>query len=266
MKEIKVDQNTWPVADVRSLEANRAQGVEGNDVRNLLPPTFDAYLKIFDFLYDQSKSPAERVSWKLATEMASLEFTPELGYWSFHRPGSHIWNWPEDFHPDRSDRPTSGLCLETAEALVEVLRPFTGQQECYFYFDDWKTWCGPKCFSGPLEEFSLFYTQSLLASPYQTPTYIWPEDRGWCFNSDDDLEFVVLGCSKDLAAKILSSAELESIEVQLTTRIDAKADVVNLTKDVPQIYQPVWEQEVDYDAIDKATEEEPNNQINLPPN
>lgn len=110
------------------------------------------------------------------------------------------------------------------------MRPFTDQQDCFFYFDTLKTWCGPKCFVGHLEQLTDFFDQNnqdFHSWRSVFPTFIWPEDRSWCFNSDEDLEFVVLGGSRELAAKVLESSEVESIQVQLNTRIDASADITN---------------------------------------
>lgn len=162
----------------------------------------------------------KRVRWRQLFEERGLAWVPEINGHSFaHQTGG---SWP--FYLQGPDEGFIGP--ELMARLVGLLAPFTGENECYFFFvmmatEDYQD----KLFRGRLHD--------LLASfpgiqPYQTPTYCWPDDQSWCLCSDYDLEFTLIGGSRALISKLLTNSFVEAIEVLESTRVDYRADQTNV--------------------------------------
>lgn len=76
--------------------------------------------------------------------------------------------------------------------VLSLLRPFTGEQECFLRFAaiPFIGTARPILFAGGLDEVVSF----LKEDEYQfSPEYLWPSDRNWCLCSDYDLMFAVIG-------------------------------------------------------------------------
>jgi hypothetical protein len=225
-------------------------GWTGNFVSNLLPQSFEAYVKILhpiDADYrgvDNPLSPNEiailkippceklksfvvglrekslgtRVRWKALAELLDVPFAPEINIEWYRAKLEDGWCWPHLLSgPD--DATLGEDCL--AE-LTSVLAQFAGDQESFFRFSRWPFAPEekPRLFQGTLLELSPF----LQAEHYQfPPEYWWPTGRAWCVCSDYDLQFTVVGGSRDLISNLLANAVLECIEVTPQTRIDNSA-------------------------------------------
>ena len=155
-----------------------------------------------------------RLRWKEIAEALKVPFEPELNL-EWFRAKLETGCWPRVLRgPDEGS-----LDAEECSALASVLRPFTGNQGCYFRFAEMPFVGTNKqlLFHGALEEVSLFLGEKT----YQfTPEYWWPADRSWCVCSDYDLMFTVVGGSQHLISRILKDSFLETTEVTPSTRID----------------------------------------------
>ncbi|MTD31267.1 hypothetical protein [Planomicrobium sp. YIM 101495] len=113
--------------------------------------------------------------------------------------------------------------IEEVNALVDVLQPYTANQNCYFYYDLLKTSdYVHTLFHGNLQDAR---TLTLQEGLYGSPSYWWPDDRSWCIYTDYDLNFSLFGGSHELVKTLLAHSYLECIEAEAETRIDYKADM-----------------------------------------
>lgn len=220
---------------LRSLNEN------GTRVSNLLPHGYDAYCKILHPIYEsiddepvsskevvtllKSREPFpkdrfRRLSWSTLFKRYNLVWTPEISNYSFNQ-------WPKNVMA-----PYEGwLEQDLAIALVQLLAAATGTQDCYFYYDVLRTVFFDQkelLFKGKLADVLALNGGDIeLKSVGPSPAYWWPEDKSWCLNTDWDLHFTLLAGNRDLVDNILASTALESVEVDLATRVDYHADVVN---------------------------------------
>ena len=67
-------------------------------------------------------------------------------------------------------------------------------------------------FRAPIEKTSAFHGQ--------TPQLWWPDDRRWFVSTEIDGFSTYVGAGSDLAAALLSSSEIETIEVPIDVRMD----------------------------------------------
>lgn len=109
--------------------------------------------------------------------------------------------------------------------LVKLLEPFCNNENCYFYYDSLVLGNPERedLHFGKLSNMAELISNGKMTLGY-SPTYVWPIDKSWCFNTDWDLSFSVIGCSRKVAEILLSSEVLETIEVERRTRIDYRAD------------------------------------------
>jgi hypothetical protein len=221
----------------------------GNFVSNLLPQSFEAYVKVLhriDANYqgvDNPLSPSEiailriprceklksfvlglrersvgtRVRWKALAELLGVPFAPEINIAWYREKLEDRWCWPH-LLSGPSDATLGDDCLDE---LISVLARFTGDQ-AFFRFSRWQFVLegSPRLFQGAVPELSTF----LQAGNYRfAPEYWWPTSRAWCVCSEYDLQFTVIGGPKGLISILLENPVLECIEVSPKTRIDYSA-------------------------------------------
>ena len=163
-----------------------------------------------------------RVLWHTLAERQGLVFHPEFNPESF-RKAFETGSWPRYLFG-----PAEGtLDRKTCEALISVLKPFSHAQTIYFRFSDYLINDLPHLYSGDLGDLTAFLTKPHFGG---TPECWWPEDRSWCVFTDWDLTFTLIGGSKALVETCIAHPMLECIVVKPETRIDYRADEINLPK------------------------------------
>jgi|HubBroStandDraft_6_1064221.scaffolds.fasta_scaffold06787_2 hypothetical protein len=163
-----------------------------------------------------------RVSWRTLSERYGLLFHPEFNPESF-RKAFETGSWPRYLLG-----PAEGtLDRKTCETLISVLKPFNKEQTVYFRFSDYLMNDQPHLYSGDLNELTSFLTKPNFGG---TPECWWPQDRSWCVYTDWDLTFTLIAGSRELVDGCLAHTMLECIEVTPETRIDYRADRLNLPK------------------------------------
>lgn len=219
-------------------------------VSNLIPKEFEAYVKILhqiDASYKNIDNPltegevsllkiplctklrlfvegrrqesrGPRIRWSELARLLGVPFEAGICHQWFRAAMEEPGCWPRFLGgPD-----DGGLNAEELSALLSVLHPVAGSQDCFFRFSE-ISFIGtdrPIQFCGLLAELSNF----LAAGKYQfTPEYWWPRDHSWCVCSDYDLEFTIVAGSTDLVSRVLNDATLEVVQVTPQTRIDCYA-------------------------------------------
>lgn len=221
----------------------------GNFVSHCLPSVFSNYAKVFHPIYaddaveDRSVSWAQsddrpetigrlvsvgpgpdpsgrRVTWQSLAEGLGLTFHSEINDQSLER------GFPDKSFPRYLLGPEEGsLDRPMCQTLVHALTPYTKSEACFFYYVAIATpGIEPLLFRGALSD---VFESFDLEGVYGTPTYWWPESRSWCVCTDWDLTFTLVGGSTDLISSLISTPELEAVEVTLESRVDWKSDRVN---------------------------------------
>lgn len=114
--------------------------------------------------------------------------------------------------------------------VLSLLRPFTGEQECFLRFAaiPFIGTARPILFAGGLDEVVSF----LKEDEYQfSPEYLWPSDRNWCLCSDYDLMFAVIGGRQSLISSVLGTSALEALQVNQQTSIDSRVPIPKIPLD-----------------------------------
>jgi hypothetical protein len=235
-------------------------------VSHCLPKTFRSYIKIFHPIYEdvmvedrfhtwdeaqrrgelggerlpglpatlrekstlvRSSSPnaikGDRVLWKELAKKHGIIFRAELNPESFRRAFPH-GSWPRYLLGPDEGR----LDGDTCEALAGVLEACTVGHDSYYRLAEYWNVGEPniqRLFLGKLTE-----ATSFLYDPRYgfTPEYWWPPDKSWCVCTDWDLCFTLLGGSEEVTDACLSNSLLECVPVTPGTRIDYRADEINL--------------------------------------
>ena len=163
-----------------------------------------------------------RVLWHTLAERYGLVFHPEFNPESF-RKAFATGSWPRYLLA-----PAEGtLDRKTCDALISVLKPLIQTGRIYFRFSDYLMNDLPHLYSGDLNELTAFLTMQRFGS---TPEYWWPDDKSWCVCTDWDLTFTLIGGSRTLVEACLAHPMLECIAVKPETRIDFRADNLNIGK------------------------------------
>ena len=238
----------------------------GNVVAQCIPPVFTAYCKLFHPIHedvsirnhavtwDEEKrgntAPSEtepgkkalaailrdsvlvgrcsgveetqdaRVLWHTLAERYGLVFNPEFNPESF-RKVFKTGSWPRYLLG-----PAEGtLDRKTCEALISVLKPFSHSQSIYFRFSDSLMNDLAHLYRGDLDDLTTFLTKPHFGG---TPECWWPEDGSWFVFTDWDLTFTLIGGSRAIADSCMSHPILECVVVKPETRIDYRADNLNL--------------------------------------
>lgn len=163
-----------------------------------------------------------RVSWRELAERYGLFFQRDFNGESFRAVFTRSW-------PRYLSGPAEGfLDLSQYSVLVSILASVTPPQFIYLKLPDmWQAGDAvERLFRGSIEEIAEFLRER---SPVQSPEYLWPEDRSWCVNSEDDLSFTLVGGSSRVINEIAQNKELETLAVDPGTRVDYKADRINLS-------------------------------------
>jgi hypothetical protein len=233
----------------RETPCARGEEWKGYFVSNLLPKRFVAYAKVFhriDANYEYMDNPltpgeekivqippcaelrsliinlrtqrrGTRLRWKEIADLLKVPFQAELNH-EWYRAKLEPGCWPRYLYG-----PADGtLDSEGCSATVSILRPLTGNQNCFFRFSEIPFIAANKqlLFQGALKELKALLDD---VSYQFTPEYWWPADRSWCLCSDYDLMFTIIGGSKDLISSFLNDSVLECVEVTSCTRIDSYA-------------------------------------------
>jgi hypothetical protein len=163
----------------------------------------------------REKSEGPRIKWKEIASYLGVPFEPQICHEWFRASMKEPACWPRFLYG-----PYEGnLDHEELSELVSILRPFTGQQDCFVRFAEIPL-IGtdkPLLFDVALDE----VVECGKENNYQfSPEYIWPSDRSWCLCSDFDFEFSFVGGPQELVSAILHSDTLESFQIAHDTRVD----------------------------------------------
>ncbi|MDZ5712636.1 hypothetical protein [Jeotgalibacillus haloalkalitolerans] len=206
---------------------------DGCRFNHLIPPVFEAYCKIIHPIYRELNAPNDQVSWR------------ETGFSDgYLQPGERILlrdlaekyglNVTKELELASIDRKTGErpryligggegvLDYKSLHQVIEIMKPFTKNMTCYFYYHLLKTAdYEDKLFEGRLIDIKQLLT---MEEVNENPSYFWPEDRSWCFYSDIDLDFTLVGGSREMIDALMADTWLECIETDADTRVDNQAD------------------------------------------
>jgi hypothetical protein len=170
---------------------------------------------------DSPRPPIQgrRIRWGELAEENGLIFHPEI-------------NLPllldvsrDGLYPLRFYGPEEGSLDEpTCKELIHLLKPYTGNQTCYFeYFvlatSEIKS---DQLYSGELEDVAQLVTMDTVRG---SPTYWWSQNHSWCLYSPYDSNVTILGGSQEIIDSIILSDELETLQVGLN--LDWSQDKIN---------------------------------------
>lgn len=156
--------------------------------------------------------PYERVRWAELCSKFGVAFEPTRRFHPPRHPRLYA-HWPHYLHGPEEN----WLDKTQWEALMPILKGYTGEKKCYFYYSGLAsgvTAFEARLFSGYLEELVPFIERMEKEGPLEgTPTLTWPDSREWCVytNFDDPVSFV--GGPSNLAERILAHEEFEAVEV-----------------------------------------------------
>ncbi|WP_100333376.1 hypothetical protein [Bacillus alkalisoli] len=236
MKSVSLEEFNW-IKEAILLEERKDAFVE-----QVVPKRFSHYCKIFHPMFRDNNIKDETILWPDTDP--NEPFTFDVGEKISYKQFCAKYNLP--FSKEVSTQsilrkmnlpryiitPTEGEIEEDLmKEIVKTIKPFSLDQQIYYYFnfikikDFWKEGKDEDfLYKGELEEIFDFYQHDTV---YLTPTYWWPEDKSWCICNDHDLDFTLVGGSKDFITSLISNNELEAFEVFPNTRIDYKADEEN---------------------------------------
>jgi uncharacterized protein YceK len=236
----------WIESDRLPLE-DPYQPWRGNTVANLLPQTFEAYVKVlhrinprFDWL-DNPLSPEEIrilqlpacsqleefvigirdrkaacVRWREICQLLDLPFSEGIvDEWLRQRLEPECW--PRYFYgpPD--------CCAIEREELIDLIRIISLQHEtedCFFRLPE-VPYIGtdkPLLYQANLKDLPDLLEET-------PPEYWWPSDQEWCVCSDYDLPFTIVAGGREMIDQIITSQLLETVLVTPSTRIDYKSPI-----------------------------------------
>lgn len=196
-------------------------------VGDCLPAGYGAYLRLFHpfIRWDvdpEQAGPEDRQTWRALAEKVGLELHPTLQ-----------WDSLEPALPIKDDaRPYSvaegELDPHTRQRLFSHLRRHTPPQPTfYLYYLAAMVWGdNPFTIEAALEDMERVaqWIDERHAAEVSTPELVWPQDRRWVVHTDYDLDSTYIAADTALATDLLADPMLETIAVDLATRVDYRAD------------------------------------------
>jgi hypothetical protein len=190
-------------------------------VSDRVPAGFAAYLRVFH-RFEAADSSGRTRTWRALAQEARVPFHAETCERSLPLDtgvdGEPLWVTDPD-QPDAATR----------EALVRCLDAATGDQPVFFAYDSMAVLWGVQA---PLIRRSTLaglddVRRSVAAEVCDMPgpEFWWPHDRSWVVTSDMVSTYV--GCSAEVAERILGDEEIEALPVTPRTRVDCAADAAN---------------------------------------
>lgn len=225
-------ESLWPSWDLETPEGR------GNRVGSIVPPGFEAYVRIFHPASRRWAHGSQPVRWSEVAATTGRTVHPEMEWSKIVTPaGPDYPHWGESVP---SDDLGPALCAR----LETVLRRFTQSPDaCWFCI-----WVGygnlgfiPAdvarvstdirryyLFRGPLEP-GRFRSRSRQGawSRLQAPDIWWPDDRSWVVGGDTDLNSTYVACSEECADALLADPSLETLRTRAEARVDMNADHIN---------------------------------------
>ncbi len=202
----------------------------GHIVGELLPSGLDSYVRVFHpyVPWDaEPHSPAryELTSWQVLARQAGVPYLSTL-----------TWRQIGPVLPLSSDGQARPLAVwegeleeQTASALFDTLD--TPDSGSYYFAFGLSTIIGssdhrPMMFSAPsLDARSEVIARvRRLAPSVSTAEYVWPEDQSWIVCTDYDLPSTYVAADRDTAIRLQRHPTVETLEVDLGTRVDDAAD------------------------------------------
>ncbi|WCO67255.1 hypothetical protein PO878_00780 [Iamia majanohamensis] len=198
---------------------------EGHTVAELLPPGHECYLRLFHpfvpWELECSVEPVEpRTTWGALAALAGLELTPTT-----------TWKLLEPALPDDGERRPwtvwdGDIEVSTAKDLFGILG-VNSTGPYFFEFglaavisaDDHR----PHLYRSPSIEGRHAAAQRIRhrgAGWVNTPSLAWDQAQTWITCSDHDLTSTYIASTERVGQQLLDHPDLETVEVQRTTRID----------------------------------------------
>ena len=193
---------------------------------SLLPPGFDRYLRVFHPFVPWD-ARFGRVSatrtWRQLADEAGVAFGPTLT-WRQLAPvvplsadgASRPWAvWEGELEPATADALFEGLEREqSGPYLVGYELAAYGRPGRALLFRG-------EALDDRLEAAAVARSIGVFSG---SPEYLWPNDLRWIVRTDWDLTSTYVASSHDGAERILADPRVETVEVNLDTRIDDAAD------------------------------------------
>jgi hypothetical protein len=207
----------------------RASSDSGHEhrVRELLPPGYDVYLRLFHPFVPwdvpvQARKPEELRTWRSVAEQAGVRYHEQITWRSISRALPVIDGSRELAVADGDLDPV------VRGALRGVLGAATSGQSWLFYYGLSVMVSGrtPVLFCSSLDSIHDVIRTAVEehSAVVESPELVWPEDRAWVVCTGYDLTSTYIACSRDVAARVAAGPHLETLEVSRQTRIDDYAD------------------------------------------
>ena len=224
---------------------------------DLVPDVFEAYARIFHPVFASTGESAPQplvLRWSEIARRAGTPLSASTGWAGLANPSyrdarertaelsqhdlQDIVNASYSDEGIREAKPPEGSLEQSeCESLAEALADFTTTPDsCWFAlwpgygmlppYDDVPLALAPPddpireyvLFRGPVNAVDQFWFMDGLV--YQSPTMWWPDDRAWFVHTEVDLSSTFVGGTTDCIRAILSSDEIEAMEINPADELD----------------------------------------------
>lgn len=215
------EPSSWFIAATRAAKRDRPT------VGLLIPPVFDAYLRIFHPAgRDVRGAPPESVRWRDIAAAHGRTLVEELSHLGRSMlparvalDGEKLW----DADPQLGNLPYEVAVHITPKLALHTTTP----NECYFAV--WTgfaavdlSWRTAPTFSAPLRTYYLLQgdisdalvTFDFNERRYRSPSVWWPADHAWCVATEVDDRWTYVGGSARCIDALLADVELEAVSTR----------------------------------------------------
>lgn len=220
-----VGSGDWPASEWLKDLPPRADERYGVRVVNMLPSTYEAYVRVLHPV--QGNGP---ISWREVAAAYGREDelnSTTIFHWLIRAPGV---NPRKEFMFEMGAYPAP-MTIEELKVILPALQPFTPSGVCHgliwtgygdIHFEEWP-WVvlGPEPLNGVCCQMAQLRAKiaDLMAMTffplYQLPNYIWPDDQRWIIASPYDAVSSYIACPAAAAETLLSTEGIETFVADL---------------------------------------------------